>query len=104
MAASTKQSATVRISEQSHHHLREMAAQSGEPMQAVLDKALEQYRRQKFWEEMDTAYAAIQSDPEALEAEKKEFALWEATLMDGLDPHEDWSQESGASLTEEKVA
>ena len=75
--AATKQSTTVRISEQTHHRLREMAAQSGEPMQAVLDKALEQYRRQKFWE---------------------------ATLMDGLDPHEDWSHEAGASLSEEKIA
>ena len=101
--AATKQSTTVRISEQTHHRLREMAAQSGEPMQAVLDKALEQYRRQKFWEEMDTAYTAIQSDPEALKAEKKEFALWEATLMDGLDPDEDWSQEAAASLSEKKV-
>lgn len=71
-----KQSTTVRISEQTHSRLREMAAQSGEPMQAVLDKALEQYRRQKFWEEIDTAYAAIQRDPKALEAEKKEFTLW----------------------------
>ena len=88
MASATKQSATVRISEQSRRHLRELAAQSGEPMQAVIDKALESYRRQKFWEDMDTAYAAIQNDPEALAAEKKEFALWEVTLMDGLDPDE----------------
>lgn len=81
-----------------------MAARSGEPMQTVLDRALEQYRRHRFWEEMDTACALIQSDPEALEAEKKEFTLWEATLMDGLDPNEDWSQEAGVSLTEEKIA
>ena len=102
--SSAKQSTTVRISEQTHNRLREMAAQSGEPMQAVLDKALEQYRRQKFWEEMRTAYAAIESDPEAVAAEKKEFALWDATLMDGLDPNEDWSQENSALLTEEQVA
>jgi len=88
-----KQSTTVRISEQSHHRLRELAAQSGEPMQAVLDKALEQYRRQRFWDEMKTAYAAIESDPEALAAEKKEFALFEGTLMDGLDPNEVWTED-----------
>ena len=86
-ATPAKQSATVRISELSRHRLREMAAQSGEPMQTVTDKALETYRRQKFWEEMDTAYAAIQNDPEALAAEKAEFKLWEVTLMDGLDPN-----------------
>ena len=99
-----KQSATVRISTQSHHRLRELAAQDGEPMQAVLDKALEQYRRQKFWEEMTTAYAAIQNDPEALAAEKEELALWETTLMDGLDPEEVWTDEDFVVRKEEKVA
>lgn len=89
----TKQSTTVRISEQSHHRLRELAAQSGEPMQAVLDKALEQYRRQQFWEEMNAAYAAIQNDPEAMAAERQEFALFEGTLMDGLDPDEIWTED-----------
>ena len=91
MAASTKQSTTVRISEQTHHRLREMAAQSGEPMQAVLDKALEQYRRQKFWEECDAAYAALQQDPEAWQDLQDELKSFEGTLMDGLDPNEDWS-------------
>lgn len=89
--AVTKQSTTVRISEQTHHRLREMAAQSGEPMQAVLDKALEQYRRQKFLEECDTAYAALQQDPEAWKDYQDELKSFEGTLMDGLDPDEDWS-------------
>ena len=62
-------------------------ATSDEPMQQTTqDKILEQYRRQKFWEDMDTAYAVIQDDPEALAADKAEFALWETTLMDGLAP------------------
>lgn len=99
-----KQSMMVRVSEQSHQHLREMATQSGEPMQAVMDKALEQYRRQRFWEDMKTAYAAIESDPEALAAEKKEFALFEGTLMDGLDPNEVWTEADFCLPAEEKVA
>ena len=98
-----KQSATVRISEQSHHRLRELAAQSGEPMQAVLDKALEQYRRQRFWEEMNAAYAVIQNDPEALAAEKEELALWETTLMDGLDPNEVWTDDGDVYFKEKKI-
>lgn len=114
MAAATKQStkrpARVHISAQSHRHLREMAAQEGERMCVVLEKALEQYRRQKFWGEMRAAYAVIQSDPEAMAAEKKEFALWEVTLMDGLDPNETWADDGAvhsdgaACLTEEKFA
>lgn len=89
-------STMVRISEQSHRHLREMAAQSGEPMQAIMDAALEQHRRQRFWEECNAAYAALQQDPEAWEDYQKEYKSFEGTLMDGLEPHEDWSHHSKA--------
>ena len=89
---STKQSATVRVSEQSHSYLREMAAEYGEPMQAVLDRAVESYRRQKFWEDMKTAYAALESDPAALAEYRAELAFWDCTLMDGLDPGEVWTE------------
>jgi predicted DNA-binding protein len=88
MATATKQSTTVRISEQAHHRLRELAAQSGEPMQAVLDKALEQYRRQKFLEECNAAYAVLQQDPQAWADYQEELAVWDVTLTDGLDPEE----------------
>lgn len=103
-AIKKKQSATVRISEQSHQKLREIAAQSGEPMQAILDKALEQYRRQKFWEECNAAYAALQQDPEAWEDLQREYKSFEGTLMDGLDPHEDWSHLSEAQPQEVQEA
>lgn len=89
---SAKPSTTVRVSERTHHNLRELAAGSGEPMQAVLDKAVEQYRRQAFFAECNAAYAALASDPEALAAEKAEFALFDGTLMDGLDPNEVWTE------------
>lgn len=97
-----KQSATVRISEQSHHRLRELAVQSGEPMQTVLDKALEHYRRQKFSEECDAAYAALQQDPEAWRDYQEELKSLEGTLMDGLDANEDWSHLREAQPQEAK--
>lgn len=84
----TKQSATVRISEQSHHWLRELAAQSGESMQAVFDKALEQYRRQQFLEKCHAAYCVLQQDPAAWADYQQEFAAWDATLLDGLEPED----------------
>lgn len=89
--SATKQGPTVRISPQSHQTLRQLSADAGEPMQTVLDKALEQYRRQQIFEELDAAFAAIQADPEALAEEMKERALWDNTLMDSLDPNEIWT-------------
>lgn len=98
-----KQSTTVRISEQSHQRLREMAVQSGEPMQTVIDKALEQYRRQQFWKELNVAYAALASDPEAMAEYQAELAVWDCTLMDGLDPDEVWTETDFCLPAEEKA-
>ncbi|MGI2902332.1 hypothetical protein [Tolypothrix sp. VBCCA 56010] len=39
------QSSTIRISSTSHNILKELAARSGESMQAILDQAIEQYQK-----------------------------------------------------------
>ena len=77
---------TVGISEASHRILQELAERTGQSMTEVLDRALDAYRRKVFFEQLNAGYAALRADPEAwaeLEAERK---LWDATLMDGLDP------------------
>jgi hypothetical protein len=104
MATSTKQTPTVRISEKAHRTLRQLSQSSGEAMQTVLDKALERYRRERFWEEMDAAYAAIQNDPKAVAAEAEERALWDNTLMDGLDRDEVWPEYDNATSKEQPNA
>ena len=81
MATQAKQTPTVRISEKSHTTLRELSAKYDEPMQSVLDQALESYRRKKFFDECDAAYAALQQQPEAWADYQRELALWEVTLM-----------------------
>lgn len=78
------QSATVRISELSRKALRDLSDKTGEPMQAILDKAIEHYRRQRFLEEVNTAYAAIRQDEKAWSAVETERGEWDATLLDGL--------------------
>jgi predicted transcriptional regulator len=79
------QSATVRISGTSHNLLKELAARSGDSIQVILDKAIEQYRRQVFLQEANQAYAALRNQPEAWEAELEEREAWDTTLSDGLE-------------------
>ncbi|MDQ2798771.1 MAG: ribbon-helix-helix protein, CopG family [Armatimonadota bacterium] len=93
MATATKQSTTVRISEKMHHSLRDLAEQSGESMQAILERALEQYRRQRFLEDCQAAYANLQQDPEQWASYQKEVSTWDAALLDGLDAEEAWAAE-----------
>jgi hypothetical protein len=81
----------VRISERTRETLREMARSQQESMQAVLERAVEEYRRKKFFEDLDAAYAELQKDPETWASYQTELKVWDATLMDGLDNDEDWS-------------
>jgi len=75
---------TVRLGSSAKEALRELSAQSGDPMSAVLEKAIECYRRQRFLEEANAAFATLRLDPEAWQHEQEERQAWEATLGDGL--------------------
>ena len=76
---------TLRISKDAHKVLREISHATGEPMTAVLDKALEEYRRKCFLEKANEAFAAMKMDPKAWIQELKERRAWEGTLADGLE-------------------
>lgn len=75
---------TVRLAETTRAALRQLAAETGEPMSVVLEKAVEAYRRQCIFEQANAAYAALRSDPEAWAEELAERRAWEGTLADGL--------------------
>lgn len=79
------ESPNIRISAQSKAILRELAEREGKPMQTVLDEAIEQYRRDRFFRELDEGYAQLQADPQAWQEELDERHLWDSTLADGLD-------------------
>ena len=75
---------TVRISDHAHGTLKELARAEGKPMLALLDEAVEALRRQRFLEQVNTAYAELRADPRAWEAIEAERREWDATLGDGL--------------------
>jgi hypothetical protein len=84
---------TVPISDKSHRILQELAEQTGQTTGEILDKALDAYRRKVFFDGLAADYAALKADPEAWAEELAERKLWEATLMDGLDPDERWTED-----------
>jgi len=51
-------------------------------MQTIIDRAVEDFRRQSFIEQANKAYLALRENPEAWEAELQERREWEATLAD----------------------
>lgn len=77
---------STRISEPTRQVLQQLARESGETMQAVLDKAVELYRRRRFLEASNRAFAALRANPEAWRTEQTERQAWDITLADGLEP------------------
>ena len=84
---------TVRISNTSHQILKDLAEQTHETMMHVLDKALDTYRRKLFFEKLNAGYAELQADPNAWAEHLAERKLWDATLMDGLEPEACWTDD-----------
>jgi hypothetical protein len=56
-------STAVRVSEHTQKLLRKLAQATGEPLAKVLERAVENYRREQFFAELDAAYATLQADP-----------------------------------------
>ena len=77
-------STSIRIDEQALAVLRELACTQRQPLQVVLTQAIDSYRRKKFLEEANAAFATLRSNPEAWREEQQERDLWGRTTADGL--------------------
>ena len=81
----TEGSLTIRVSRSTHELLRDLAAKSNTTITAVVDEAVSDLQRKKFWADFNAACEALQADPVAWADLQREDAAWEATLADGLE-------------------
>jgi predicted transcriptional regulator len=79
------ESQTIRISRKTHQTLRQLAREAGISMTAILEAAVREYQRNKYWEEYEAGYAALKADPEKWADYQKEIEAWDVTLADGLE-------------------
>lgn len=75
---------TIRISEQTRSTLRQLAEETGLPIQTVIDRALTVYRREHCFASLDAAYDRLWNDPVARVEELAECTMLEGTLADDL--------------------
>ena len=80
------QTATIRISEASRRTIREISQRDNKPMQAVLEQAIEAYRRQTFLMGLSSDFASLRENEPEWQAEKTERAAWDVALADGEEP------------------
>ena len=75
--------ATIRLSEPSHKVLRDLAKRDKKPMQAIIEQAIESYRRQRFLEGLNDDFMALRENGPEWEAELAERREWDVTVADG---------------------
>ncbi len=78
------QSLTIRVSRSTHELLRGLASGSNATITALVDEAVQDLQRKKFWEDFNAACEASQADPAASADLRRDDAAWEVTLADGL--------------------
>ncbi|HMB30977.1 MAG TPA: hypothetical protein VKN82_04050 [Desulfohalobiaceae bacterium] len=78
------QTSTIRISAASHQLLKEVAQIEDSPMQLILEKAIERYRRELILHKTNQAYAALREDKDSWNEELRERDSWDQTLDDDL--------------------
>ena len=75
---------TVRIDDDTHATLKELARAEKRSMQSLLEEAVEVLRRRRFLEGVNAAYGALRADKKAWAELEQERRAWDATLADGL--------------------
>jgi hypothetical protein len=80
---------TIRVRAETHERLQAMAGERQQSIGTLLDELMEERTRNAFWAQMAEAYRRLRADPEASAAYDAEIALWDNTLLDGLDD-ESW--------------
>jgi predicted transcriptional regulator len=76
---------SIRVDEPTHETLRELSKEWDEKISVLVAQAVKDLRRKKFMESLNAEYAALRVNPKAWEAETKERAAWDGTLLDGVD-------------------
>ncbi len=78
----------VRVDEDLHATLREIAEAEHRPIGQVIADAVRQYQREKFWKGVHEDFARLRSDPVAWQGYQDEVALLEGGSLDGLEHEE----------------
>ncbi len=75
---------TVRVDERVAERLRAIALEEHRSIGQVIDDAVSQYQKEKFWTDVHASFAQLRSDPGAWREYQHEIALFEGASMDGL--------------------
>lgn len=75
----------VNISETTRETLLTLAKNSGETIQSILEKAIENYRRYLFLKQANQAFTELRENGTLWQEELAERQMWDRTIADGIE-------------------
>lgn len=81
-------SVQIRLNERTYNLVCAIADEDGITVSSVLEEAVKEYRRQRFFARADAAYKALRSNPTAWDEEQQERQEWDGVLLDNQEPEE----------------
>ncbi len=76
---------SVRVDRDTYDRLVELAREADIPLARLIARSIDVYDRVTMAEESNAAYARLREDSDAWADWQSEVAVWDATLLDGLD-------------------
>ncbi len=81
-------STTVRVDARTRELLREWAKEQRKPIGEIIADLVERQENERFWREMHEDFARLRADTDAWQDYQAELAVWDVTLMAGLEDEE----------------
>lgn len=76
---------TVRVEDELAATLRQLSIEESRPIGQVIEDAVTQYRKEKFWRDVEVSVDRLRADPVAWQDYQDEIRLFEGGSLDGID-------------------
>jgi hypothetical protein len=76
---------TMKVSTATHERISTVAREDGRSMASVVDEAIRDFERKRFFDRLNAAVARTRADPVAWADYQAEVAIFDGAIKDGLD-------------------
>ncbi len=85
-------STTIRVPSATRDKLVEISREEGKSTGQIIDEMLFERQKKAFFAQLAEDFRRLRADPEAWADYQNEIALWDSTLMDGLEDEYEWDE------------
>ena len=79
---------TIRVSREINNEVKSLAQQENENIQNIISNAVKEYKKKRFFENLNSAYMRLKATPDAWKEELEERDDWDSLIADGLENYD----------------